>query len=177
MPIETDWTVALNDIPGNGLAYNREATPQECAELAAAIEILGCDSLACRLRLKPLRQGRYQVAGRITAKVIQACVVSLEPVHADLDETIDCEFWPAAQIGEKVVPIEGEEVFDPDAPDVAEAIQDNSIRVGQLIYETIAASLDPYPRLPGAKLDWKEKPEATAEVHPFAALAKLRKKD
>ena len=54
-------------------------------------------------------------------------------------------------------------------------IENGKIAYGRLIYECISAGLPPYPRKPDATLDWQEKP-ATADVHPFAALAKLKPK-
>jgi uncharacterized metal-binding protein YceD (DUF177 family) len=176
MTIETDWMIAIRDVPHNGLHVVRSATDEECSALAKALGILECTALDCDIRIRALRQGRYQVAGRITAQVIQACVVSLEPVASRVEESLDVEFWPRDQITPPVSTA-GEEWFDPQSPDGAEAIEDGQIALGRLIYECIAAGLDPYPRKPGATLAWTEKPELAAEIHPFAALAKLKKKE
>jgi uncharacterized metal-binding protein YceD (DUF177 family) len=176
MTIETDWMIAVKDVPLNGLHITRRATAAELEALAKALDILDCAALACDLRIRPVRQGRYQVAGQITADVTQACVVSLEPVTGRVAETIDVEFWPQDQI-KPPASTASEEWFDPEAPDGAEPIINGQIALGQLIYEYVAAGLDPYPKLPGAAVAWTEKAEVKAEIHPFAALAKLKKKE
>jgi uncharacterized metal-binding protein YceD (DUF177 family) len=176
MSIETDWMIAVKDVPHNGMHFVRSATEAERVALAKALNVLECAALDCDLRIRALRQGRYQVAGRITADVAQACVVSLEPVAGRVEETVDVEFWPKEQIAPPASTA-ADEWFDPQAPDGAEAIENGRMALGQLVYECIAAGLDPYPRLPGAALAWAEKPEVKAEIHPFAALAKLKKKE
>jgi uncharacterized metal-binding protein YceD (DUF177 family) len=174
MPIETDWTEAAAAVPTSGMRFVRAATAAELQALAATLNILSCTALTCELRIRPLRQGRFQVAGTIDAAVVQACIVSVEPVAAKLTETVDVEFWPADQIASPASTAV-DEWFDPQAPDEAEPIVQGRLRLGQLIYETIAAGLEPYPRAPGAELERTSTKDRQADVHPFAALAKLKR--
>ena len=44
--------------------------------------------------------GRLQLTGQLQADVVQTCVVSLEPVEAQLDVPVEVEFWPAARVDE-----------------------------------------------------------------------------
>lgn len=176
MPIETDWTIAVTEVPQNGVSFTRTATASERAAVAKALDLLDCTDLGCKLRVKPLRQGRYQVKGQLTAAVVQACVVSLEPVENQIAEAIDVEFRPKDEIG--AAPAKDDDAWlDPEAPDGAEAIEQGHIGIGRLVYECLASGLDPYPRKVGATLGWTEPEAARAAVHPFAPLAKLKKKE
>jgi uncharacterized metal-binding protein YceD (DUF177 family) len=176
MPIESDWSVTVTDVPQAGLHVVKVASAEQRADLVKSLDILDCNELKCDLRVRSRRQGRYQVTGKVRATVTQACVISLEPIAGQLEEPIDVEFWPADQITAPAG-ASAEEVFDPDAPDGAERIEHGQINIGQLVFETVSAGLDPYPRRAGAALEWTEAPETKAVVHPFAALAKLKKSD
>ena len=171
----SDWSIAIAEIAESGKRVSRATTDAERRALAEALEILDCTALACDVRVVPLRGGRFHLAGEISADVVQACVVSLEPVAARIEEKVDVEFWPAAEIPGPVSTAQ-DEWFDPGAPDGAEPIENGRIGLGRIVYECVSAGLDPYPRKPGAKLAWQERPEDKASVHPFAALAKLKPK-
>lgn len=171
----SDWAVPVVTVPAAGKHVERSATEAEREAIARALSILACKSLACDVRIRALRDGRYRVAGQITADVVQACVVSLEPVDGRIEEALDVEFWPPDQIP-ALRSTEQDEWFDPEAADGAEPLENASIGLGRLVFETLSAALDPYPRKPGATLEWQESAETKASVHPFAALAKLKPK-
>ncbi len=175
MTIDTTWTVAVTDVPDGGLRIARSATEAERTELAAAFDILACASLDCDLRIRAVRQGRYRVTGTIKAAVTQACVVSLEPIETEVAEAIDVEFWPADQITAPEKTDDEGEFFDPNAQDAAEPIENGKIAYGRLVYECVSAGLPAYPRKADAELVWRAAPDS-ADVHPFAALAKLKQK-
>ena len=109
--------------------------------------------------------------GRIGASLEQSCVVTGEPVAAHVDEPFDIAFVPEprAGIAEEEVELSSEDcdvVFHDGA----------SIDLGSAIADTLALSLDPYPRSAGAEAALKEAGVLTeAEAGPFAELAKLKK--
>ncbi len=175
MSIETNWLIPVSEVPDAGVRLTRKASDAERRALAASLEILGCTALDCDFRLRPVRQGRYHLTGRVNAAVVQACVVSLEPVDSVVEEDVDVEFWPPDQIAVASKTDDEGEFFDPEAQDGAEPIENGRIVYGRLIFECISAGLDLYPRKAEAILEWREKAD-TAEVHPFAALAKLKSK-
>ena len=169
----SNWTIAVAEIPSAGKSIERSADDAQRAALAKDLDILGVSALSCRLRIRPLRQGRYQVDGKIDATVEQACVVSLEPVTGKIETPVDVEFWPEAQISPPASTPE-EEYLDPEAKDEAEPIVRGAIDYGRLVFELLATSLDPFPRNAGAELAYQPEPEDKATVHPFAVLAKLK---
>ena len=118
-----------------------------------------------------------RLEGRLTAAVTQTCVVSLEPVEASLDVPVEAEFWPVSLIDQLEQSAE-----DPGGPgqlDWPEPIVDGKIDLGPLLYETVATSLDPYPKRDGISFDWSQGvPEqgSAGGSGPFAALAELKRR-
>jgi len=168
-----DWTHATTDIPERGLKRSRSATDAERAGLTEALDLLGCDSLDVSYGVGPVASGAWRVSGDLKADVIQACVVSLEPVPSRIAESFSVEFRRDA-VGEHEQEANGDlEIFS--LVDV-EPLRDDLIDVGRIVYETFSAALDPYPRKSGAEFTWSDPREAesAARANPFAVLKKLK---
>ena len=145
--------------------------------MAQSLDLLACSSLTATYAVTPSGgDGRYRLTGRIQAALVQACVVTLEPVEGRIDEPLDVAFWPEADIppppsGE----VDLDETFDP-VPIVG-----GRIDVGPAVFECLAGAIDPFPRKGDAALDRSsagpaggpaDKPE-----NPFATLARIKEKD
>jgi uncharacterized metal-binding protein YceD (DUF177 family) len=165
----TEWSHAIVDIPKNGLARVRDLTPAERSAVANALGMVSLASVTSSYRIEHLAGGGYRLKGRVAADGEQACVVSLEPIAAHLDEAFDVEFWPELETNEG-----GEDKTILDDREV-EPLTGGAIPVGRIVYETISAALDPYPRKDGATFNWTDQPPDNGKkVSPFAALAKLK---
>ncbi|MCB1522025.1 MAG: DUF177 domain-containing protein [Hyphomicrobiaceae bacterium] len=172
-----DWTHRTTDIAEKGSDFEQVASIQAREAMATVLGLQGIASLRCAYRLKPTGSGRFRLTGTMTAEVVQACIITAEPVEASVSEDVDEVFWPTEQIAAAAAAAttavgREEEAL---AAVVPEPIQDGVIDVGRLIYQLLATSLDPYPRRPDAALD-AETAAAIAEPpreSPFAALAGL----
>ena len=165
-----DWTIATLEIPDGGLSRERAVPADVLGEFAAALGMLNLSSAKANYRIDRLAGGGYRLHGRVHATGEQACVVSLDPVPADLDEPFDVEFWPDLEAGDG-----GEDKTILDARDV-ERLENGVSPIGRVVFETISAALDPYPRKDGAEFNWADAAASDPEkVSPFAALAKLKK--
>jgi uncharacterized metal-binding protein YceD (DUF177 family) len=154
--------LALASVPASGLRLTLEAGPEERAALARRLGLLALDALAAELVLAPGPDGTVAVTGELAAEVVQACVVSLEPVRQRVAEPVAWRLLP-----EGTEPADGEE--DPD--DIA--CPGNQADLGEALSQQLSLALDPYPRAPNAQLP--EDPGAGAAHGPFAALAKLKR--
>lgn len=109
--------------------------------------------------------------GRLLAALDQDCVVTGEPVSAHVDEPFAIIFLPepASETSE-------EEEIELGGGDLDVVFHDGAtIDLGGAIGDTLALSLDPYPRSAGADAALKEAGVLTEEqASPFAALAKLK---
>lgn len=170
MSIETEWSHACAEIPADGKELTRTASAEDLSQLSDTLGILALERLEARYRLTALAHGRFRLEGEIRAKVSQACVVTLEPVASDIVEPLAVEFWPAADI-----PAVSDTEQDALAIEEREPIEQQRLAVGRVVFETLAAALNPYPRKPGAKFDWEDAtPAGSPASSPFAALAKLK---
>lgn len=166
---------AVRKIPMDGQAVTLTATPEECAALAARMGILACESVRAELTMtKHDRDRRVEARGRLTAKVVQACVVTLEPVPEAIDEPLDLLFLDEHLIeAEDEKEITEEDLLD-DAP-IPDPIVRGQFDVGAVISECLALALDPYPRRADAVFDAPETPgDEPKRPNPFAALRVLQ---
>jgi len=133
---------------------------------------LGLQSLACfQAHATLTRKGeRIEAVGRILASLEQRCVVTGEPVPAHVDEAFGLIFVrePEGRPDEEI------ELASADCDIVFH--DGSTIDLGAAIADTLALSLDPYPRSAGADAALKEAGVVSeAEAGPFAALAQLKK--
>jgi uncharacterized metal-binding protein YceD (DUF177 family) len=109
--------------------------------------------------------------GRLAATLEQRCVVTGEPIAAHVDEPFAFLFTPAPKDG---VPDEEVELGPEDCDVVF--YDGSAIDLGSAIADTLALSLDPYPRSASADAALREAGVLTKEqAGPFAALAALKK--
>jgi uncharacterized metal-binding protein YceD (DUF177 family) len=169
------WSVPVTvaQIPETGLHRDIEAGPaarEAMAELADLREVL---SASASLDVTPKGGGRFQVAGRVRARVGQICVVTLDPIENDIDEEIDLIFAPPEQIPELSTLVDESAESGDEIPDPPEPIVNGVIDLGRLATDALFLGIDPHPRRPDAVF---EPPLVTEdpEDHPFAALKALQ---
>lgn len=168
--VHLDWVHRVQDIGEEGLSEKRVANREELSSLARALEILSCDALAVAYELRPSGGSKFRLQGRLEADVTQACIMTLEPVEARIEEQLDIEFRPSEMMP-RPVPLEAEvsalEDFEP--------VENGTVDIGRVVYEYLSAALDPYPRKKGAAFDWKRQGADEGTQSPFAVLANLKK--
>jgi uncharacterized metal-binding protein YceD (DUF177 family) len=165
------WSLRTTEIPETGLHKTVSATEAERSAVARALGLVSREAIEADYRVRALGAGRYRLAGTLRARVTQVCVATLEPIPQEIAEEFEVQFWPPDALTETGE----EEVEVSSVPDV-EPIEHGTIEVGRVVFETLSAALDPYPRKSGATLEWQD-PESAEEPGasgPFAALKKLK---
>lgn len=165
--------VRVDEVPEAGRHFDLHADAAIRDALAHLAGVHGFAHLDASFDLSRHGPG-IRVVGTVSARVRQTCVITLEPVENDVEETIDVVFVPgrptdaAAPDGS----IELSPLPDGAAP---EPLQGDTVDLGALATEFLVLAIDPYPRKPGAVFE----PAASADTaaHPFAALAALKKAD
>jgi uncharacterized metal-binding protein YceD (DUF177 family) len=143
------------------------------AERAAIARRLGLASLG-RLDAHVCLERTGEViraTGRLQASLDQNCVVTGEPVAAHVDEPFAILFVPEPPTSPADEEIElGQEDLDVVFHDGA------AIDLGGALSDTLALSLDPYPRSASADAALREAGVLNeGQASPFAVLAKLKK--
>jgi Large ribosomal RNA subunit accumulation protein YceD len=162
--------VRLDDVPETGLHLDLAADEHVRAGLAALAGVAHMPRLEAALDI--VRRGNgLRATGRVSATVVQTCVVTLEPMENEVDEPIDVIFVPPTDSAatESAAEDAGEVL---DAGEPPEVLADGAADVGAIAAEFLLLGIDPYPRKPGA--EFKPPADQGAVVSPFAALARLR---
>jgi uncharacterized metal-binding protein YceD (DUF177 family) len=157
-------------IPEGGADYVLTADDAVRSAVAREAGLLEPPKLQASLHVERHGKGGLRVTGRVAADLCQACVVTLEPVRAELDEPVDLRFAPEAEHASPEVDLAAD--ADPTA-EPPELLTGGALDLGALANEFILLAIDPYPRKAGVAFT----PPAPAEPveGPFAALAPLKK--
>ena len=151
------------------------ANAAERAALATRFGLLGLARLEAGLTLRRTGPGaRLRLEGRLEADVVQACVVSLEPVANTIEEDFVQVYLmePAGAPAREVVVAPGSEEDDEDP----EPLAAGELDLGEAVAQQLALALDPYPRAPGTRVPEGYRPErgAAGRHRPFEALRALK---
>lgn len=172
---DNPWSfpLAVAHVPEAGMHQVLEANARQRELIATAAGVREVLLAKAVLDVAHVVGGRVHVTGRVQARVGQTCVVTLDPIENDVEETIDVMFAPPSQIPVSAKSVQKEEGENFEIPDPPEPIVNGSIDLGHLALELLMLGIDPYPRKLDAAFVPPEIPEDPDE-HPFAALKALK---
>ena len=151
----------VDRVPALGCHERLAADEMECAALAKRFDLPRIHSLGGLLKVVPWRGGGLKITGTLNARVDQVSVISLETFTSDLEFAIE-RYFLSPRAGQ------------PTAEEDVDVIENGIIDLGEILAESMALELDPYPRQEGEIFnDIEEQPES-AKVSPFTGLAKLK---
>jgi uncharacterized metal-binding protein YceD (DUF177 family) len=134
--------------------------------LAAELGLLALPKLRFSGRIQAVAREAWEVTGRLSARVIQPCVVTLAPVTTNLDEPVHRVFSP------HVATPEGDdtEMADDELEPLGQYID-----AAAIMAEELSLALPLYPRAADAGLEEAEPAHEEPTRKPFAGLAELLK--
>jgi len=159
--LEFSRPLKVDRVPAEGSAETLSADSAECAALARRLGIPALHALSAQLRASPWRGGGLKIEGRLKADLEQISVVSLTQFRSTVEFPVERFFLSEAAASSA----EDEDV---------DTIADGHVDLGEVVAETLALELDPYPRQEGETFAHPE--EADNGDSPFAALSRLRRK-
>lgn len=165
--------VTVRRIGEGGLAQTVEPGAGEIERVAAFLGLVRLEAAKVEFRLYRWRAKGIRLTGRLTADVVQSCVVSLEPVTGHIEVEFERKYLSPDLLGSGKD--ETDVHVDPIAEDPPEKLG-HEIDLGEVLVEELSLNLDPYPRKAGSALDSRVSGEADVKESPFAALAKLKGK-
>ncbi len=161
--------------------FEIEAEPEERAALARRFDLLSLAAFSAKGRIEVFEGGRSaRLEGHIVADVVQACVVTLEPVAAHVEDDFSLLYARDAGAGGRDANRPTADIAAaPEDDDAPEPLAEAGIDVGEAAAECLGLALDPYPRAADADealaaLPTQEEEEAPAS--PFAELERLKRK-
>lgn len=160
--------IALDRIGAPLLVETIAASPDERAALARRFGWLTLDALTAETVLTA-QAAAIDAKGRLRARLSQPCVVTGDPVPATIDQDFHIRFAAAEPIGEGA----GEIELSSDDLDLMEH-DGTAIDLGEGVAQTLALSVDPFPRSAGADQQIKDAGVlGDGETGPFAGLKGL----
>jgi uncharacterized metal-binding protein YceD (DUF177 family) len=124
------------------------------------------------VRLSRLDDDSYDYEAHFAAEIVQACVVTLDPVRSTHNGAFSRRYRVVAKAASRRSPRGLEPEADAD-DEIPEVVTSSIIDLAAPLLEELSLVLDPYPRAPGVAFEpLKEEPKTTD--NPFAVLAKLK---
>jgi uncharacterized metal-binding protein YceD (DUF177 family) len=135
--VEFSRPLEVARIPKLGSHEKLNADARECSALAKRLTVPAIHTLTAELKVKPWRGGGFTVTGELKADLDQESVVSLETFRSTVVFPVERYFLSTPSGAD----LEADEDID--------QITNGVIDVGEVVAETLALELDPYPRKPG----------------------------
>ncbi len=178
---EIERMVDLEKLGNSGTALEITTTEGERAALAKRFGFLSLPAFSARVAVDRRPGGQIVVEGRLKGRIVQACILSLDPVTQELDDAFRLVF--AENVTEERDPESGEALLNSQG-DAPEPLTGNMLDVGEIVAEQLSLTADPYPRRPGIKLEdvlpklkgGARRAAPEQRRHPFAGLAALKDK-
>lgn len=160
----------LLDRIGDGERIELVADEDEREAIAKRLGLQSLERLDAHATLRR-ESDRVRAEGRIRAALEQSCIATGEAVPEHLDEAFEIVFVPEPGDGGREEEVE---LASQDCDVVF--YEGGAIDLGTAIADTLALSVDPYPRSAGAEAALREAGVISeTEAGPFAGLAKLMK--
>ena len=169
--------VAVGDIAESGRHFDLTADAGVRSAVAKLAGLRDVPRLEASFDVTRRGTDGLHVAGRVSAIVGQNCVVTLEPLANEIEETIDLLFLPqraplpqdqADEAGETPRDAKREGKWNNPEPLIGGIVD-----LGALATEFLILGINPYPRKSDAVFEPPR--DGKPDVSPFAALARLAK--
>lgn len=147
--------------------YTGTLTKSASADIAHRFDFIEVRNVSVALRVKMVAKDSFEVAGTVDAVVVQACVVTAEPVLENISVHIEERYVP--EIDEVV---DDEIEINVTAVDV-ELLENGKIPLGELVQQSIALGVNSHPRKADAPESYQAGPEIKPE-NPFQKLSELK---
>ncbi|QMU57506.1 MAG: DUF177 domain-containing protein [Boseongicola sp.] len=170
----TTSVLKISDIT-KATRFNLKPDADEKQAIAERLNILGIRKLTFTGEVAPTGSRDFVLHARIGATVVQACVVTLEPVISRIDEDVTRQYLAdlpeITDAAESEMPDDDTQEPLPELLDLSDAME-----------EALALALPPWPRADGVEAVEisvaapGETPLSDDDVKPFAALKSLKNK-
>lgn len=154
-----------------------EPNAEKRSAIAEELGALGLKKLRFDGEILPEGKKGWKLQASLGATVVQACIVTLEPVTTRIDTKVTRSFVPEHLID---LPEAGSETEIPDEDEID--VLGEEIDVEAVMIEALSLALPTYPRKDGAEMETGQfsaegvTPMRDEDTRPFAGLASLREK-
>ena len=150
--------------------FNLVCSKGDLKQIPDKLNVLVAKKAGINGTLKLQTANQVLLKGRVTAKLIQPCSLTLEPIVTNISKKI----WRTFTIElKKNTPLK-KSTFELTEKSFDDDIMLDEINLGEVLMETISLETPDYPKRSGASLHLTPT-ESTNPDNPFSILSKLRK--
>lgn len=133
--------VALDDLPKGGRHFVLEANAEERGAVARRLNVPAIESFSGNVRVTASKE-RFAVRGNVAARLTRECVVTLEEIAEEVEESFEIDFVRRAAALET-----DDEEISLDSPEVH---TDPIFDVGEVLIQQLSLAMAPFPKKQGA---------------------------
>ena len=171
MNLEFSRRYSLDSIGSDVRTVTITANAEECASLARRFALIALDTLNATATLAAGAEG-IESRGVMHAIVVQACVVTGDPVSAVIEERFALRFHDPKPIIDRETG--SEEIIDLIEGDCDLAFIDSgAVDLGEAVAQTLGLALDPFPRSAGVRNEQERVWQIGETGNAFAGLKDL----
>jgi uncharacterized metal-binding protein YceD (DUF177 family) len=174
LPLAHSYNLARLGNAGDEVRFS--ADESERAGIAKWSGVQSIEKLEVRTLIKKLESNRFGLNFDLEAEVTQSCVVTLEPIPAQIRRTFSRELVFVGPSRRDPAPAESDAVVGlnmDEADEGPEEITSLHVDLAGPALEEFILALDPYPRRPGVQFAPKTG-ETSPSNNPFAVLKGLK---
>lgn len=178
------FPVSVQHVPHKGIEVTLKSDDKERAALAKAHGLGEVRSFSADFIITPWKKSGIKIRGKVLAQIVQACVVTLEPIENQIDENVEIVMVPEhSRLARIPLDESGEMLIAADGPDIPETFSGDKIDIGAIAEEFFDLAIDLYPRKPdltdsmAITVGEAEDEGGHGGVSPFARLADWQKKN
>ena len=130
--------------------------------LLSRFDYIAVNDLVATLEIRKVARDCWDVCGRLTADVVQSCVVTGKPLPESVDFTLEERY---VRLVDDIRSVEVD-------LDGVEPLKNGFIDLGEMVIQSLALAVTAWPRATDAA-EYTE-PEPVKSDHPFAGLAAIK---
>ena len=148
---------------GKARKFVIQPTAAEIAALVARFDFVSIEDMRAEVTVRKVARDCWDVAGTLSARVSQRCVITGNDVPELVDFAIEERYVREAENDDGVeVNLNG-----------AEPLVAGAIDIGEMVAQSLGVAVAPWPKSPASADSLTQ--EEISDEHPFAGLAALRK--
>ncbi|UTO29127.1 DUF177 domain-containing protein [Bartonella harrusi] len=167
------YPISVRSLPAKGIKVSICTNQQECAHLAKNHDLVEVKSCEGKFHIFPWKKRGIRIKGLLRARIIQLCVITLEPLENILRENIEVVLLPEnSNLIKPKIPEDTQELFlDAEGMDPPEVFYGDKIDIGTIMEEFFELSINRYPRKEGVEMHMIENLEKVEQkLSPFSVL-------
>ena len=130
--------------------------------LLSRFDYIAVNDLVATLEIRKVARDCWDIRGRLTADVVQSCVVTSKPLPESVDFTLEERY---VRLVDDIRSVEVD-------LDGVEPLKNGFIDLGEMVIQSLALAVTAWPRATDAA-EYTE-PEPVKSDHPFAGLASIK---